>query len=98
MRHAVVVSLHLDPNAATPHGVGPVQPRDRRLEREPQVPHGLLGVNRNRVAAVGMGVQRLYHGFHGGIVQRGHGGVLGGSAAMIVAISDGGRRIRAANA
>ena len=68
MRDAVIIALNLDPNAAAPHRVAAVQSGDRRLKREPQVSHGVVGINRNRVAAVRMCVERAYHGFQGGIV------------------------------
>lgn len=86
MWHAVIIALDLKSNAPTPHGVDPVQPFYRRLERKPQTSHGVLGIHRNRMATVRMRVKRLDHGFHGGIVKCGHIGVPVGSAAMIVAI------------
>ncbi len=85
MRDAIIITLDLDPNAAAPHGVTPVQPFDRPLKRKPQTPHGILGVNRNGMAAVRMRVQFAHHGFHGGIVKRKHGAASFGAAAMIVA-------------
>ena len=85
MRDAIIITLDLDPNASAPHGVTPVQPFDRPLKRKPQTPHGILGVNRNGMAAVRMRVQCAHHGFHGGIVKRKHGAVSFGAAAMIVA-------------
>ena len=65
MRDAIIITLDLDPNASAPHGVTPVQPLDRPLKRKPQTPHGILGVNRNGMAAVRMRVQLAHHGFHG---------------------------------
>lgn len=56
MGNAVIIAFHLDPNAPTPHGVDPVQPFYRRIECKPQTSHGVLGINRNRVAAVRMRV------------------------------------------
>ena len=85
MRNAVVVSLDLDANASTPHGIAPVQASDCLLQGYPQAPDSLLGVDRNRVTTVWVRVERVYHGFHGGSVKCGHVGVSVGSAAMIVA-------------
>ena len=85
MRDAIIITLDLDPNASAPHGVTPVQPFDRPLKRKPQASHGILGVNRNGMAAVRMRVQLAHHGFHGGIVKRRHSAVSFEAAAMIVA-------------
>ena len=89
MRDAVIVALHFDPDTPTPHGVDAVQPFDRRFEGKAQSSDGVVGINRDGVAAIGMRVERAYHGFHGGIVECGHVGVPIGSAAMIVASQAG---------
>lgn len=85
MRNAVVVSLNLDANAAAPHRAAAVQAGDRCLERQAQTSHGVIGVDPNRVPAVRIRIEGANHGFEGGIVRRGHVGVLGGSAATIAA-------------